>query len=543
MSVTELTPLQTTKLDKLCGDLPYFAKEALKVRAKDGAVMPFRLNRLQTYVHNRLEAQAASTGRVRAIIVKFRQGGCSSYIQGRFFQRLWRSKKALRAFILTHEQAATDNLFGMAQRFHENMPPGLQRELKRGNAKELLFAGNDCGYQVSTAGSKDTGRSATFQLFHGSELPFWPNAEDHATGAMQAVGNAEGTEIILESTAEGIGNYFYRIAQAAIRGQSEFQAIFIPWYWAEDYQTPNVPGAKEWNPSPQWIEYAKTCKDGDRTDDYGLTWEQLYWAWVKNREMANSISASPDEPCWKFKQEYPANFDEAFQSSGNSFIPATSVLRARRPTTPVIGSGPIILGIDPARSGDKVGIIDRCGRRMGERISMRMDPGGSSTYVAAQLMMIINRIKPDMINIDVGSNGGPVYDMLIDKGYKNVNAVNFGSNPLTTTPTGDDAYFNRRAEMYDLFRAWFDQELPVQIPDDDALQGDICAAKWGPGATRYNSSNELILEEKDAIKSRLGASPDLGDAAALTFAVPFAYDLQSAQTSRQDRRRNLRSGY
>lgn len=435
---------------------------------------------------------------------------------------------------MTHEQAATDNLFGMAQRFYELHGEGLAKPpVSKGNAKELLFGDNDCGYQVSTAGSKETGRSATFQLFHGSEVAFWPNAEDHVTASFQSVGEADGTEIVLESTANGVGNLFYRLAQAAIRGESEFTAIFIPWFWGEDYQLPCPPN---WDPSLEWYEYARA---------HELSWEQLYWAFTKNRQLANSISASTDQPCWKFQQEYPATFDEAFQSSGNSFIPATAVLRARRPAETVIGTGPLILGVDPARSGDKVGIIDRRGRRMGEQISLRMDPGGSVMYVAAQVGSIINRLRPDVVNIDVGSNGAGVYDWLVDQGYENVNAINFGSNPLTKGPTGDDVYFNRRAEMHDLMRQWFDGDLPVQIPDDDALQGDLTAAQWGPGATRYNTSNELILEEKSEIKKRIGASPDLGDAAALTFATPYAVKLPTGATrpAQRKRRPSSRGGY
>jgi hypothetical protein len=884
-AIDTLAPEEIEALQQLRTNFAFFSKAALRVRVKSGAVVPLRLNRAQLHLHHRLEAQKAKTGRVRAIIVKGRQLGCSTFIQARFYHRLWRSGRALRAFILTHEQPATDNLFGMAQRFYEHHPVPLGKPpLLRGNAKELRFAHNDCGYQVSTAGTKETGRSATFQLFHGSESAFWPNAEDHATGAFQTVGDAPGTEVIIESTAQGVGNFFYRTCQAALRNQSEFEAIFIPWFWADDYQRQDVPSEKDWNPSSQWLAYAQA---------HALTWEQLYWAFLKNRELANSISAPADEPCWKFMQEYPACiaagervgtsrgllkiedvepgdhtalgsasrridngerevvrvttsmgysvvctpdhriqradgqwigaadsaghairlqpprvssepqtvawfpfpsvvsqiaigpnmarflgyfmgdgcwtptclsiaccgqdedvvedvrrvltsvigeptsrvlgtkkgcvelrvgrqkfggamnamgvlkpdyplrkvsvpecifrsppeiireflsalfesdgfagygtakvslfskhtdflrdvqllllsfgitcrrtaekkmgshgriylggaltlraaetrlfierigfigkrkrsrllsyspsargrprqdvefsdtvvsveaagmarvydlsipgehrfdasgivvhncFDEAFQSSGNSFIPATSVLRARK-AKDVIGSGPIILGIDPARSGDKVGIIDRCGRRLGERVCLRMDPGGSVTYVAAQVEDIINRIRPDMVNIDVGSNGAGVYDILVDHGHRNVNAINFGSNPIGRGPTGDDLYFNRRAEMWDGLRGWFDGDLPVRIPDDDGLQGDLTAAQWGPGATRYNTSNELVLEEKAAIKARLGASPDLGDACALTFAVPYANTMTSANTGGRLRKRRSKTGY
>lgn len=492
-----------------------------------------RLNRVQKHVHGLLEAQRARTGKVRALAVKGRQEGFSTYVQARFYHRLWRARshQALRAFILTHEQDATDNLFGMAQRFHEHMPPGLRKELKRGNAKELLFADNDCGYQVSTAGSRETGRSATFQLFHGSEVAFWPNAEDHVQASFQSVGNVPGTEIILESTANGVGNLFHRLAQAAIRGESEFQAIFIPWYWDEGYRT-DCPASFE--PSSQWEQYAQSHK---------LEWPQLYWAWSKNRDLASTISASLDEPCWKFMQEYPASFEEAFQTSGNAFIPPPLVLKARRPAEPVIGTGPVILGVDPARSGDKVGIIDRCGRRAGERICERMDPQGDTMYVASQIARIIGKIRPDAVCIDVGSNGAGVFDWLADKGYPGLHAVNFGSNPVGTTQTGDDAHFNRRAEMYDTMREWFSGPLPVQIPDDDALQGDICAAQWGPGMTRYNTSNELVIEEKSAIKQRIGASPDLGDALALTFAVPYASYAQAANQPRRTIHGRRKTGY
>ena len=520
-------------LDKLDHDLEYFSARTLQIRDKTGALVPFYLNRAQKHVHNLLEAQRAKTGKVRALAVKGRQEGFSTYVQGRFYHKLWRARshQAIRAFILTHEQDATDNLFSMAQRFHEHMPPALQKPLKRGNAKELLFADNDCGYQVSTAGSRETGRSATFQLFHGSEVAFWPNAEDHAQASFQAVGDVPGTEIILESTANGVGNLFHRLAQAAIRGQSQFQAIFVPWYWDDGYQAP-CPDHMEF--SPVWEEYALAHK---------LSWPQLAWAWNKNRELASTISASLDEPCWKFMQEYPATFDEAFQTSGNSFIPAPLVLKARRPAETVLGTGPIILGVDPARSGDKVGIIDRCGRRAGERIAERMDPQGDTMYVASQIAKIIDRIRPDAVCIDVGSNGAGVYDWLADKQYPGLYAVNFGSNPVSTTQTGDDQFFNRRAEMYDGMREWFSGPLPVQIPDDDALQGDICAAQWGPGATRYNTSNELIIEEKAAIKVRLGASPDLGDALALTFAVPYATKAMAMSQPRREFKKRRRSGY
>src|SRR6185503_6769263 len=88
------------KLRQLRDDYDFFARNCLNIRTKTGEVIRFRVNRLQRHLHERLEAQRKTTGKVRAIIVKGRQGGTSTYLEGRFYHRLWGSKRALQAFIL-----------------------------------------------------------------------------------------------------------------------------------------------------------------------------------------------------------------------------------------------------------------------------------------------------------------------------------------------------------------------------------------------------------------------------------------------------------
>lgn len=505
-----LTPSQQAKLERLDSDFAYFAKSVLRIRTKTGDVVPFELNPAQKRLHERLEEQRVRTGRVRAVILKGRQMGSSTYIQGRFFWRIWkRDGKGLKAFILTHEQAATDNLFKMTKRFQERAPEGLAHVTVAANAKELAFDGRDSSYLVATAGTKGVGRSDTVQLFHGSEVAFWPNAEDHIDGVEQAIADADGTEKVLESTANGIGNVFQRRYAAAERGESVEEAIFLPWYWDTGYSEAPPEG---WSPSKQWEGYASA---------YGLTLAQLYWAFQKNRGMALLTAQTVDEPCWKFKQEYPASASEAFQTAGNSFIPSAKIAAARSIGT-VIPLGPLIIGIDPARGGDKTGAISRQGRVMGAIVCERWD-FTDTMLIVGKVVRLIKMYRPAAVNIDVGGLGAPIYDRLAELGYsRTVNAVNFGSSPLGVGPTGDELYANRRAEMWDLLRDWFNDPSGVKIPDDDVLQADLAAPVWGSGATHYRSNNELILEPKDKIRERLGFSPDLGDAAALTFAVPIA---------------------
>jgi len=502
-----LSPELQAKLLRMKRDFAFFARNCLFIQTKGGKLVPFKMNAAQERLHDTLEMQRQKTGKVRAIILKGRQMGASTYIQGRFYWRLW-GGRGLRAFILTHEQAATDNMFGMAQRYHENIPQFVRPSTKAANAKELAFADNGCSYSVATAGTKGVGRSSTLQLFHGSEVAFWPNAETHIDGAFQALADEPGTERILESTANGIGNVFQRRYAAAERGDSDEAAIFLPWFWDSGYE--RDPG--DWQPSGKWWDYGKANK---------LPIEKLYWAYCKNRDMASAIGQSPDEPCWKFKQEYPSNAQEAFQTAGNSFIPSEAIAKARK--AQVVGIGPLVIGVDPARGGgDKTGVVSRRGRRLGEQASERWDDT-DLMVIAGKVVSLIRKFKPDAVNVDVGGLGAGVYDRLVEMGFGGiVNAVNFGSGPLNIGPTGDELYLNRRAEMWDVMRDWFNHPAGVQMPDDDALHADLAAPVWGPRQTRHSSSNELQLEPKDKIRERLGFSPDLGDAAALTFAVPVS---------------------
>ncbi len=267
-----------------------FAPKFLTIRTKSGQALPFTLNRAQEYLHDKLEAQKEATGRVRAIILKGRQQGCSSYIQGRFFHQIV-TKRGKKAFILTHDKEATKNLFSMAMRFYENLPEGFVPKADTANAKELYFKEFDSGYSVGTAGNKAVGRSQTIQLMHSSEVAFWAFAEEHSKGILQAISNEVGTEIILESTANGIGNYFHSRWLTAMTSQSEYQAIFLPWYWQDEY-TANAEN----------LSYTEEEEHlNDMYGKNGLTKEHIAWRRIKIAEFSKDFDAGKDF----FSTEYP----------------------------------------------------------------------------------------------------------------------------------------------------------------------------------------------------------------------------------------------
>lgn len=479
---------------KLRDDFPHYAAKCLRIRTKAGKVERFSLNRAQTYLHERLEEQRAETGKVRALVLKGRQQGISTYIGGRFY---WRTThgQGLRTFILTHEQSATDNLFGMVSRYHEHCPVLVKPETGAANAKELNFPRLDSGYEVGTAGTKAVGRSKTVQLFHGSEVAFWPNASSHFAGVVQAIPDIVNTESILESTANGVAGEFHERWQQAEAGIGDYIAVFIPWFWDEGYCRAVPDG------------FVMDAEEQEYSDAYGLSLGQMAWRRNKIAELKDPML---------FKQEYPATAAEAFQMTGHdSLIKPEDVVRARKVELEAVG--PLILGVDPARFGDdRFAIAWRQGRKV---IKIESKAKIDTVAGANWVRQIMDVEKPARVFVDVGGLGAGIVDLLRSWG-KDIVPVNFGSepqDPVIMLPDGSKkpGARNRRAEMWVRSRDWLREVGGADIPDLDSLQADACGPGYG-----YDANQRIWLEKKEDMRRRGVRSPDEWDAVALTFAEP-----------------------
>ena len=496
---------------RLKADFAYYAPRCLKIVTKPdehgkALILPFRFNTAQRHIHKRIEEQKERFGWVRAIILKGRQQGASTYTEGRFY---WKTTNAQgeKTYILTHKQEATDNLFAMVERYHANTPAFVQPHVTRSNAKELVFGRLDSRYQVATAGAKGAGRSATLINVHGSEVAFWENAESHLSGMLQAVPLAAGTEVILESTANGVGNIFHKQWQLAESGQSDFIAIFVPWYWQEEYKR-RVPDDFE------VMTDAETVPEGELTEAeyqelFRLTDGQMYWRRRKIVELGGGETGF-----WLFKQEYPATADEAFQAtSSQSLLSRRSVLRARRSTAAT--EGHLIIGVDPGgdeEGNDRSAIIRRRTRRL-------FDPQTFTTLNTMQLAALVWRIikkeRPIKVFIDVGGIGKGVIDRLMElEGTRGIVVpVNFGESALDP-----ETYVNRKAEMAWTLKEWIEEPGGANIPDDDEVQADFLASV----ADDPDSNQRKRLKSKKWLRSKGIRSPDIFDAACLTFAAPIS---------------------
>jgi hypothetical protein len=493
---------------------PKYAEACLILKNKAGVLEPFKLNAAQRYIHERLEQQKRETGKVRALILKARQQGVSSYVSARFYHRT-QFFIGTRVFILTQEQDATDQLFGMVDRFHRYNSVEVRLPTGASNAKELVFPAADSGYSVGTAGSKSVGRSKTFQCLHGSEVAFWPNAEDHFAGVVQALADLPGTEAILESTANGIGGSFHERWQNAEAGVGDYIPIFVPWFWSDEYER-DLP-----------VGFQLSEEEEDYARLYDLSPRKMAWRRAKLAELK-------DPMLWS--QEYPATAAESFQATGHeSFIPSRLVLEARKRTCEPMGS--LVIGADPARFGDdSFAIAARQGRKvLWVRRRYRLNTVEGANWIKS----IIDQYQPRKAFIDVGAMGAGVVDILRDFGepYSEiVVGVSFGGAPQDQPKTGDHGEVipgpkNRRSEMWQRSKEWLEDEGGADIPDDDALHADAVA----PGY-HFDMRQYLLLEEKKDIRRRGLRSPDGWDAVALTFASAVGSIVSQATSEREYRR-------
>lgn len=501
MATPKVTPEELALRQRLKDDFEFYAPRCLKILDKAGRVAPFSLNESQRRLHAVAERQLRERGMVRLLVVKGRQQGISTYVEGRFY---WKTshKKGTRAYILTHEDKATANLFSMVRRYHEHCPPQVRPHTSNSSATELVFDVLDTRYGLGTAKAKATGRGATPRFFHGSEVAYWPMAQAHMAGILQGIPSgdaASGTEIILESTANGVtgdGGWFYQACQAARAGDSDFELVFLPWFLEPGYRRKPPEG---WEPTTEEWDYAAL---------YGLSADQLYWRNRKIQEMGGG-----DAGARLFRQEYPANIDEAFLSEDDTALIRAETIIECMQRRRVDAYGPLLIGVDPARYGvDKTAICIRQGRVVPsiERI------GNTSTmHVVGIIFRMIQEFRPARVFVDEIGIGAGIVDRLRELGFGAiVTGVNSASKALE-----HDKYYNRRAEMNVRMRDWLERDEPSLPSEEDAptLLRDLAGIYY-----KYDSNGRYQLLLKEDIKKRLGWSPDAGDALALTFAAPVS---------------------
>lgn len=291
------------------------------------------------------------------------------------------------------------------------------------------------------------------------------------------------SEVIYPQLMDRIG---WALFMGTPKGQNQFLTVY------EQAKKAMAAGDKDW-----WAAVY-------RADETGV---------FTNEELIDAKRVMPDAT---YRQEYLCDFSA---SADNILITIDLASNsAALILTPVdIQGAPKIIGVDPARFGsDDFVIIRRQGLQAFTPLILK---NVDNMTGASRVIQEIDDFKADACFIDAGAGSG-VIDRCRQLGYK-VIETNFGGRA-----SNSNLYVNKRTEMWADMKEWL--EMGGAIPNVPELKADLVTPTYD-----FDAANKMRLESKDSIKERLGRSPDIADALALTFAAPVLpnQNLRAAQSN------------
>lgn len=325
----------------------YFMESCLWIRTKKQECIRLKLNYPQEVVYERLMEQRRQGKPIRAVILKARREGVSTLIEGLIFHRT-ATHHNVNSIVIADDEESTMYLFRMSQLYEQKLPKEVKPTVKYSSRHELFFekdgeGGLGSGLRLGTAGKTNIGRAPTFHCVHRSEVAFWKHADELILGLEQAVPDEPDTIIIDESTANGMGGYFYEAYNDAKDGKSDYIAIFLPWFIYPEYRrslaTLEPKYRLEGDSDPSSLKLMP--EEQKIKETYDLDDEQMAWRrWC----IRNKCKADWQDPtAWDgFKQEYPANDTECFLMSGRPVFPAKVMQDYLEQCEPPIARGQLV---------------------------------------------------------------------------------------------------------------------------------------------------------------------------------------------------------
>ena len=314
-------------------DFPYWAATCAYIKNKGGgADRLFILNRAQRKLVAMLEEMRKADLPIRLILLKARQWGGSTCTQIYMSWLQLMHSPGLNSLIVAQQHSATSEIRNMFLRLMESYPEEMlarDSDHKKGSGRRTEGAGpgtihvrsHNFNVKVGSAERPDSCRGGDYSLVHCSEVALWKKTrlrtpEDMLRAACSGVLLRPLTMILLESTANGTGNYFHSEYGAAKRGESQFRPLFIPWFEIEQYSLPFAEGERERFASE--LLAGKDCGHPTRERsqpgaylwwlwEKGATLEAIHW-YVKERRKYNEHA--------EMASEYPSDDVEAFAHSG-----------------------------------------------------------------------------------------------------------------------------------------------------------------------------------------------------------------------------------
>ena len=268
----------------------------LMIADKEGNDVKFHFNEQQAAIDSGLSG--------RDLIPKARQMGVSSKFLARYLVKCL-GKRNTRAVVISHDKESTQRMLNKVHYFLEHIR-GPKAQIKNASKNELTFPKTNSMFYIGTAGARKFGRGDTITDLHCSEVAFWPDPKTLTAGLFQAV--PRGGEIAMESTGNGVGNFYHKMCTRAAEGKSKWRLHFLSWLDFKEYDL--IVSLEE----EREIMSSLDEEIGELTlvKDYNVTAGQILFRREKLEELDYDIRL--------FQQEYPMTLDECFQSTGFSLF-------------------------------------------------------------------------------------------------------------------------------------------------------------------------------------------------------------------------------
>lgn len=305
-------------------DFEYWCATCVEIKDKvSGENKRFILNAPQRRVAAMLDEDRTKRRPMRLIMLKARQWGGSTLIQ-MFMSWLQITQcRNWHSLICAHVKDTAASIRGMYSKMLSAYPeaywegdesPKFRPFERSVNIREI--AGRNCRVTIGSSENQEAVRGADYAMAHLSEVAFWSDTnsrspEKFIRAVCGAIALAPNTLIAMESTANGVGNFFHNEWIRAKAGKSDKRAVMVPWYEIEIYRAEVIDAEKLW----------KEMDDYERNLwNKGLTLEMIQWYHLKRLEYAEHSM---------MKAEYPTDDIEAFVNTGHNIFSTEAIERMR----------------------------------------------------------------------------------------------------------------------------------------------------------------------------------------------------------------------
>lgn len=320
-------------------DFPFWAATLVWIHNKDaGSDVLFRLRYPQRILVSRFEEKRRAGLPIRLILLKARQWGGSTTTQLYMAWLQFIHKRGLNSLIIAHQGTASDEIKDMFDTMIKAYPLELLYQMGatyNANEPKLIGVGKsgstscvpqrNCKIKIGTAERPDGCRGGAYSLVHLSEVGIWKKTEgkspeDIVRSACSGILLRPLTMIVMESTANGTGNFFHTEYSAAADPNipSQFEALFISWFQIEQYSLPFENG-EALRRFARWL-YVNRKNDNvlSSREECG---KYLWWLWEKGATL-EAINWYVKERSGKndhgvMASEFPSDDVEAFVHSGS----------------------------------------------------------------------------------------------------------------------------------------------------------------------------------------------------------------------------------